>query len=401
MRRLDLDFGRALRGGVVLAISGMAIFGAQPTGSGSTDTPAPREVVETEPRPKNDEPPYPAPPFILAAPSVEEPLEPERHWFSAKLFSEARLAARGGETPKAIRLATASVAKCGRGHALLARAYASLGATEASLYWLERAAMEEGLDPQAIDKDRGLEILRRDPRWRTVRRFLGQAAAYWSKNGHADVMVLDREPAHGKTKAVVLWLHPSGAAPDDNLEQACGTRARRDGFVCVGVSGTTALGPMTYRWSADPNDNARHIASLLDEARSRGVQTGKPIVLMGLGEGAQVALETAARDPERYPGAIAMSPHGLAWHLNEIPADERPARQHYVLAFGSFEPLATVGTAYMDADLLRVLGAKVKVHTAWFYAKETLPPDLGVRLPEWLATIVDGKRLAPAEQPRR
>ena len=352
-----------------------AVFCGQATGSGSTDRFASRAAaVEAEARPKTEASFYPTPPLSLEAPVVDAPTEVERRWFAARLFAEARAALRAGDCAGAIRLATASVGKGGRGHLLLARAYAADGSIDATLYWLERAAMEEGLDPDKIADDRAFERARRDARWGTVEAYLERCAAYWSERPRSEVSVLDHEPASARTRAVVGWLHPNGDAPTDNLERVCPETARRRGFVCVAMSGTTALGPATYRWSAEPNENAEHIASLLDAAAGRGVDVARPIVLMGLAEGAQVALETAARDPARFRGAIALSPRGLAWHLDELRPDARRARQRYVVAFG-FDRFTTVGTSAVDVDLLRKLGARVTRHPAWFYGRDPLPPE--------------------------
>jgi hypothetical protein len=60
-----------------------------------------------------------------------------------------------------------------------------------------------------------------------------------------------------------------------------------------------------------------------------------------------------------------------------------------VVAFG-FDRFTTVGTSSVDIDLLRNLGANVVRHPAWFYGKDPLPPDLDVRLPQWVDRIVAG-----------
>ena len=393
MRRLQIDFERPLRGAAALGITCSSRCSAvsRPAPGARTASPHGSTVVEAEPRPETAATPYPTPPLSLDAPVAEAPTEAERHWFAPRLFSEARAAARTGDRASAIRLATASVAKAGRGHLLLARAYAKEGSIDAALYWLERAAMEEGLDPGKIGDDRAFERVRRDARWKTVEAFLGRAAATWSGTRRSELALLDHQPGDAKTRAVVVWLHPNGDTQADDLERVCPQTARRRGVVCVGMSGTTALGPATYRWSAEPNENADHIASLLDAAAGRGVDVERPIVLMGLAEGAQVALETAARDPARFRGAIALSPRGLAWHLDELRPDARRARQRYVVAFG-FDRFTTVGTSAVDVDLLRNLGAGVTRHPAWFYGKDSLPPDLDARLPQWVEAIVAGRR---------
>ena len=50
-----------------------------------------------------------------------------------------------------------------------------------------------------------------------------------------------------------------------------------------------------------------------------------------------------------------------------------------------------MGTAYVDADRLRGLGAEVDTHPAWFYGTHALPPDYAQQLPHWIDRLL-GRR---------
>jgi predicted esterase len=155
------------------------------------------------------------------------------------------------------------------------------------------------------------------------------------------------------------------------------------------VSGPLARGPDAYDWSPDPAENARRVRDGIEQARASARIADDRIILFGFGEGAQASLDVAVREPDRYRGAIAMSPGNLRWRLDEVEPSPQIARQGYVIAFGSFEAFDTVGTSYVDASLLRDLGARVKVHTAWLYARHTLPPDFETRLPQWIDFVLE------------
>lgn len=337
----------------------------------------------------------PTPPLRLAAPPAPDvPYDLHARSRSARaLFVDARAAAARGDLEAAIRLGERAVSRGGRGHGLLARAYARRADVTSSFYWLQRAALEEGVDPATAADDDDLAPLRADPRWAEVATFLGRASAHWASSGrHALVVITPDGLPTARAVPVLVGLHDDGDEPDDFLDHdAYQRRALRLGVVFVGVSGTVPLGPKTYRWSFEPAENAKRIEEALAEARARVPLAADKVILFGFSEGAQAALEIAAREPARYRGAIAMSPGGLPWRISELAANPLIARQRYVIAVASFESLDAVGTSYVDADLLRGLGATVRVHTAWLYAVHALPPDFEVRLPQWIDFMLDAR----------
>ena len=63
----------------------------------------------------------------------------------------------------------------------------------ALLYWLQIAAMEDGVDPGSAEKDVDLAILRTDPRWKQVVIYFEQCATYWeSKSELATILMLPK-----------------------------------------------------------------------------------------------------------------------------------------------------------------------------------------------------------------
>lgn len=346
-------------------------------------------AIEVQDAPAPSPEGLPSPPFALAPPLslAETGALADRPGIGPRvLFASARVSLRRGELRAAVRDANASVAMGGRGHLLLARAHARLAEVSASLYWLQRGALEEGADPRAIDDEDDLAPVREDPRWPELRSFLGRASSYWAASGRRSVVLIapERVP-RARALPLVLALHDDGDEPADFLdEESHRRRAPRFGVIFAGVSGAIPLGPLTYRWSTVPDENLRHLRWALGEVQKRARTLEGDVILLGFSEGAQAALETAGLDPERYRGAIALSPRSLGELIAPIPPHPAVARQRYVITSVTFDSIDAVGTAYIDTDRLRGLGAAVKTHEAWFYGTHALPPDYELQLPRWV-----------------
>lgn len=306
-------------------------------------------------------------------------------------YAEAEAALAHGDVDGAAAHAEHSISLGGRGALVLAHVWARRGAAERALEWLERAALDEGVDPRVIDVDADFALLRNDGRWPAVRSFLDAASSYGVGHPHPRTAIrLPPNARKGVPLDLVLGLPPDGGDPDDYVdERAFRRQADALGIAFAAVSGTVSLGPKAYRWSVLSEDNARRVSDGLDEVRAGMPMGVRSVVLLGFGEGAQVAIETVARDPARYAGAIAMSPGGPIWQLDEVPATDHPGR--YVIAMGTLERFDVVGTSYADASSLHDRDASVLLHPAWLYARHTLPPDFDTEFPRWFRFVETGK----------
>ncbi|MFO0761347.1 MAG: hypothetical protein U0359_33020 [Byssovorax sp.] len=331
--------------------------------------------------------PPPLSPFGEGAPGEARSRSPER---ARALHAAARKAFDREDYQAAAQAAMGAVARGGRGQLLLARIEARLGDVNGALYWLLRAAIEEGVDPAAARDDEALAPLRNDLRWPAVSAFLDQTSAYWAASGRRTLLFItpDRRTP-GRPLPLVVALHADGDEPADFLDpQTYRAWARKLGVAFVGVSATIPLGPRSFRWSHEPADNTAHLARAVEEITRRLRIPGAPVILLGFSEGAQAALVTAALDPERYRGAIALSPSSLGSPIAPIAPHPALAGQRYVVAYASFDSFDAVGTAYIDIDRLRELGAEVDSHTAWFYGTHGLPPDYELQFPKWIDRLV-------------
>jgi predicted esterase len=263
--------------------------------------------------------------------------------------------------------------------------------TEA-IYWLQRASQTEGVDDEHAGRDPDLETLRQDQRWAGVHRYLRQCSAYWKKSGKTITLVyvpkgFDKE----KASPVIVTLHGRGSRPDhffglDTQELA---EELKLPFVCV--SGTLPTGPKAFVWAADGTTaDSKRVDSALAEASDRITAAPGKVITIGFSEGAQVALEVAARDPEKYAGGIGMSP-GADFHLDRIDPSPELKERRFVVTIGGNEHPGNIMLARKDRDWFQKAGVPVQ-HLTFPGIGHSLPRDFTDRLPKWVGYMLDGKK---------
>ncbi len=95
------------------------------------------------------------------------------------LIRLAKASAKSGNNSQAAAWQYLAVTKGGLGRYELSRYLARLGKVDEAFYWLELAAMDEGVPASATREDPDLQILRKDSRWPEVEQYLQSAAHYW------------------------------------------------------------------------------------------------------------------------------------------------------------------------------------------------------------------------------
>src|SRR5262249_49493367 len=133
------------------------------------------------------------------------------------------------------------VQKSKTGQYNLACFLAQTGQTDPAFYWLQVAALEEGVDAQHAQRDEDLDSLRRDPRWGAVRQFLVDCNRYFESAPLAhNAVVLPKGYQHGTPIPAVLWLHGLGSRPEDFVNRSGQEYADKLNVALIGVSGTRA-----------------------------------------------------------------------------------------------------------------------------------------------------------------
>lgn len=333
----------------------------------------------------------PAPPLKLAAPSVPSDDVAPAKWKQLggeELLAVADRSYQDGEYRKAVLLQSWGVQKAGHGRYNLACYYALLGNVDGALYWIQEAAATEGVDAAGAARDGDLKSVRPDPRWQSVARYLESYERFWAASGLHDERLIVPDGYHAdRAIPLLVGLHGLGANAEEFAEEQ--SRANALGMAFLAVSGTIPSGPRAFRWSEDPLRDEKRIADAIKSVTERVKAESGKIVLYGFSQGAQSALEIAARFPERYAGAIALSPGNLSGsRLGKVEPGDAIKRSGFVIAFGSGEAPGNVTLGKADAKALEALGARVLLRPSEGQTAHAFPADFAEALPKWVGFLL-------------
>jgi predicted esterase len=280
------------------------------------------------------------------------------------------------------------VQKSKTGQYNLACFLAQTGKTDPAFYWLQQAAIEEGVDTQHAQTDEDLVSLRSDPRWEKVHQYLEDCNNYFESAPLGHTVVILPKGYHQPTPIpVVLWLHGLGSRPEDFINQSAQPYADELNVALVGVSGTKPRGPRSFVWAVDPVKDASRLKDALAEVRDRLTVKEGHVITFGFSQGAQVGLEIAVRHPDEYAGSIVLSP-GAQLRLGEVNPMPSLARHGYVLSCGAKELPGNVQLTTIDANWLRQAKAEI-IHKPYpDVSDHAFPADFDERFPEWVKFIL-------------
>jgi predicted esterase len=339
----------------------------------------------------------PPPPFALAAPPAPASSGAPKQT-PGLLRYRAHEAAAKGDYVLAARLQRGAVDGGLRGKYDLACYLGRAGDIDASLYWLQ-SAIDEGVDPKWAEKDPDLALVRADPRWSQIRVFLREAERYWAASGlERTTVVVPRGYTPGKPIPVVVGLHGMGSIPEDfggdDLQDIADTLS----VAFVSASGTIPSGPASFHWAESVDRDDTRLDHALKEASDRVTIAPGKVILIGFSQGAQMAAEIVAKRPEKYVGAIVMSPgtqQELA--LRDLGATPTLAGHRFVVVVGAGEHPGNVALAASDARALRGAHADV-FHRAYAGVNvHSFPPDFTSALPVWIRYILASGPRPPGE----
>lgn len=145
---------------------------------------------------------------------------------------------------------------------------------------------------------------------------------------------------------LLLFLHNGGDFAHSGVGSLRGQAslealAEREGFIVVYANASPAASLKTRFWQTDPEganrsiDDFAYLARVVDRLEERGLVErsagGPDVYLVGYGSGARLALEAAARYPERYAGVAALLPDKInAFRPPPRRADTRLSRIFFV-----------------------------------------------------------------------
>jgi predicted esterase len=378
---------RPVVGLVLLVLAMLASAGVYLLRSASRSTP--QDPILAGPAPSA----LPAAPFGVAVPP-DPPVRIDGQDVTklkpAILSNSAAAAARRGEWDRAAALEHWAVARGAGSQYDLACYHSRAGNLDPAVYWLQRAALEEGADARMVDQDDDLQSLRADDRWGKLRAFLVQATRYWvGQRIEKTLVTVPTGYALGRSIPVVVGLHGMGSVPDDFTGRWAQATADELGVAFVSVSATQSVGPRAFRWAESPDQDLARVDEALAEARDRVTATERRVVLLGFSQGAQMSAEIAARHPDRFAGAIVMSPGTLSDRsLDGIGRSGDLAGYRFVVVAGAGENPRTVARARADAVRLTALGGDVFARIYPEMNTHSFPPDFREALPRWIGFVL-------------
>lgn len=252
--------------------------------------------------------------------------------------------------------------------------------TEASFYFLQRAAEREGVDFEHAQTDPDLDRLRKDSRWPAVAGFLQEIGDYWAGQHLLQTRLL--LPDRSKVPdTVVVGLHGLGGS-EQFVSSDLKSYADTLGMAFLGVNATNTLGPKAFRWSEDLRKDQAQLEMALQSLKPK--LQARSLILFGFSQGGQLAFELAARMPTRVIGALILSP-GFVRPLTETLLPRR--EQKFVILAGAGEHPATLAAAQADASRARQGGAEVRLKLYEGVTSHAFPPDFSTQLVNWLSWI--------------
>ncbi|MFO0865757.1 MAG: alpha/beta fold hydrolase [Gemmataceae bacterium] len=272
----------------------------------------------------------------------------------------------------------------------LACSLARIGQIEPAFYWLQTAALEEGVDSGHAQRDEDLASLRGDRRWDAVQRFLTQCNRYFETANLAHtVLILPQDYDYDDDLPIpaVVWMHGFGSRPEDFANGNAQQYADELNVAVIGVSGTRSKGPRSFAWAEDSEKDLKRVRDALEEVSDRVAIKKGEVIAFGFSQGGQVGLEMAVRHPEEFAGAIVLSP-GASSHLAETKNSPILAHRGYVVACGAEEHAGNVRLAADDADWLKRCNARVIHRTYPDTSAHAFPSDFEERFPEWVRFVL-------------
>lgn len=291
----------------------------------------------------------------------------------------------------------------GRGRGELALCYAQSGQQDAALYWLQEAAIHDGVAVESVQSDPLWQPLRDHKSWKSLEAFLEACRQHWHKSIITDIVSIEPQgrDVAGSLPAIVV-LPPNGQCPSRFVRRSRWQPvADRFGMVVIGVSGVGPEGPHRFVWGTDETRNHNHIRNQLDGGLSGPkYQLGK-LIAIGFGEGGPLAFEVTARYPNFFQGSIVVSPRKSSTRFETIEREKLHLQSGFVLVTDPNDVDEARELTQRYADWAKTVGAHV-MHEELPVKPAAVPStELIGRVPawiEWLQAVSAGKstRTEPA-----
>jgi len=257
-------------------------------------------------------------------------------------------------------------------------------------YWLQQAALHEGLEPESA-KATSFARVQQDARWPSFQRYLELVNAAWLRSGYRrQPVVVPAGYKVGTPIAALICLHGYGSRPEDFTNEDQMQRFADDtGMAVVSLSATTPRGQQSFMWSEQFETDWTHIQKGLALVKDRVTLARSGNIAVGFSQGAQLSTELAVAHPEFFSGAIVMSPGYFGTpRLTAALAKggKATAHQTYFVVWYDQEHASTVALAKQDVAALRAAGARVIDHE-YLGEYHTFAPDIADNFAIWSQVV--------------
>jgi predicted esterase len=282
----------------------------------------------------------------------------------------------------------------------LAWFYAQNKMIDEAIYWFQQAASAEGVDAYRASEDPALDLLRGDPRYSEVVRFLRRCNRYWEdRDHHRPMVVLPKGFDRSKTSPVIVNLYFLDSRPDQFCGRPAQELADNVGIPVICVSDARPIERFSGHWSQDPVANAKLMDAVLMQIADRVTIARGGIILLGFAAGARTALELASRDPDRYAGAVAVSPFADGPNIAAEPSPKLRGRR-FVIATGAEPGAHLVETVQRYRDWLDRANAEVQQAKMEDQFGRRFSRSFDQQLTKWVAFILS-KNESPGAPDRK
>lgn len=300
----------------------------------------------------------------------------------------------------AIQCQYQSVIRADTGRYNLACFYARAGDIAGALYWLQECARLEDSNAAWASRDGDLVAVRKDPRWPELLNYLRAYQKYWETSEHSETaLVLPHEMPADRTLPLFIGLHGLGHRAQGFVDPAMyQPLADEMGVAFLAVSGTLPRGKHSFVWSEDLSRDLKRIDAALAEVADRITPAEGKVVLFGFSQGAMLAAELAARHPDRFAGAIVLSPGSqtdVQTAAENYPL-EKMRRLGIVVVCGDGEHPQTIERTKHYTNFFTSVEARVWSKIYPGMNTHSLPPDYREKLPVWGKFILDPQAPVPA-----
>jgi len=191
----------------------------------------------------------------------------------------------------------------------------------------------------------------------------GVAITASSRDPHANQPLLRRGPSLSDARLVAILVHGRGGSAEDILSLAEEFNLRDVAYIAPQAAGHTWY-PYSFLAPLEQNEpgissGLRRLSGLVDDLLEQGIPPER-VGLLGFSQGACLALEFAARHPQRYAGVVGLSgalitPPGMPPQASTGSLQGTPV----FLGCSDIDPHIPLERVRESANVFRQLGAVV------------------------------------------